>query len=156
VNKINVKRLDLASGLFWLLAAIAVFRESLRLGVGSLHNPGRGFMALGASGILGLLAIAVLLRAALQKEAAPAGPLFRGGKWPRVLAVLAALGAYAALMPHLGYLISTFALMTVLFYVLERKKPVRVVAAALASTLVTYFVFSKWLNCQFPEGLFGL
>jgi putative tricarboxylic transport membrane protein len=151
-----VKRLDLASSLFWLLASIAIFRESLRLGVGTLHNPGMGFMALGASGILGLLAVAVFVRAALQKQPTQSGPLFRGGMWPRVLMVLAALTAYAALMPRLGYLITTFALMTVLFFILEKKRPLRVVVSALASTLVTYFVFSKWLNCQFPDGLFGL
>jgi hypothetical protein len=40
--------------------------------------------------------------------------------------------------------------------VLEKKKPGRVFASALLSTLITYFVFSKWLNCQFPDGLFGL
>jgi hypothetical protein len=58
-------------------------------------------------------------------------------------------------MPVLGYLISTFLLMTTLFLILERKKIVFVLVSSILTTLVTYFVFSKWLNCQFPDGLFG-
>jgi hypothetical protein len=151
-----VKRLDIASSLFWLLASIAVFAESLRLGIGTLRDPGMGFMTFSASGILGILALVVFVRAALQKQTVKHEPLFSGGMWPRVLGILFALSVYAALMPFLGYLISTFALMAVLFWVLERKNPGRVLVYALLSTLITYFVFSKWLNCQFPDGLFGL
>jgi hypothetical protein len=151
-----VKLYDQASSLFWLLASIAVFTESLRLGVGSLHNPGMGFMTCGASAILGILSLVVFVRASLQTETVKREPLFSGGMWQRVLCVLIALGVYSSVMPVLGYLISTFVLMTVLFWVLEKKKPGQVFVSALLSTLVTYFVFSKWLNCQFPDGLFGL
>jgi hypothetical protein len=58
-------------------------------------------------------------------------------------------------MPVLGYLISTFLLMIVLFWILERGKVVFVFVSSILATIVTYFVFSKWLNCQFPDGLFG-
>ena len=58
-------------------------------------------------------------------------------------------------MPELGYLISTFLLMGFLYWILERKKIWLVLLASVLTTLFTYIVFSKWLNCQFPEGLFG-
>jgi apolipoprotein N-acyltransferase len=96
------------------------------------------------------------VRASLRRETVKREALFSGGRWQRVFFVIFALGVYAWAMPVLGYLISTFALMTVLFWVLEKKKPGQVLVSALLSTLITYFVFSKWLNCQFPDGLFGL
>ena len=52
-----MKTLDLASSLFWLFVSIAVFVESLRLGIGTLRSPGMGFMTFAASGILGILSL---------------------------------------------------------------------------------------------------
>ncbi|RPJ08877.1 MAG: tripartite tricarboxylate transporter TctB family protein [Deltaproteobacteria bacterium] len=150
-----MKRYDQASSGFWFLISVAVFVESVRLGIGTLHNPGRGFLTFGASGLLGLLALSLFVRASMRKETADRTPLFGGRRWERIFFVLIAAGLYAWSMPMLGYLISTFALMTLLFWVLERKKIGWVFLSSLLSTAATYLFFSKWLNCQFPEGLFG-
>jgi len=150
-----MKLYDQTSSLFWLLVSVAVFLESIRLGVGDLHNPGRGFLALGASGILGILALILFLRTSLQKTGGERESLFAGKMWRRILFVLVVLWLYAWAMPTVGYLISTFILMSLLFWVLEKKKPGWVLASSVLSTLLTYVVFSKWLNCQFPDGLFG-
>jgi putative tricarboxylic transport membrane protein len=150
-----MRTLDWTSSLFWLLVSLAVFVESIRLGIGTLHNPGRGFITFGASGILGILSIILFLRASLQKEKVKGEPLFARIMWQRIVFVLIVLALYSWVMPVLGYLISTFVLMTLLFWVLEKKKIGWVLVSSFLSTLVTYLVFSKWLNCQFPNGLFG-
>jgi hypothetical protein len=150
-----MKLYDQTSSLFWLLVSVAVFVESIRLGVGNLHNPGRGFLTLGASGILGFLALVLLLRASLRKTEGERKSLFAGRMWERVLFVLVVLWLYAWAMPTVGYLVSTFILMLLLFWVLEKKKLGWVLASSVLSTVLTYVVFSKWLNCQFPDGLFG-
>ena len=149
-----MKTYDQASSLFWLLISIAVFVESIRLGAGTLHNPGRGFLTFGASGILGILSLVLFVQASIRKEEVEREPLF-AGNWERILFVLVVLTLYSWSMPILGYLISTFALMTLLFWVLEKKKIWLVLLSSSLSTVVTYLVFSKWLNCQFPDGLFG-
>ena len=150
-----MRTLDQTSSLFWLLVSIAVFIESIRLGIGKLHNPGTGFLTFGASGILGILSLILFLRASLHKDEMKRESLFMGKFWTRILFVLIILVLYSRMMPVLGYLLSTFLLMVALFWILERKKIVFVLVSSILSTLVTYLVFSKWLNCQFPEGLFG-
>ncbi len=150
-----MKTLDQTSSLFWLLVSILVFAESLRIGIGTVQNPGMGFMTFGASGILGILSLVLLLQASLRKEDVRHKPLFAGTLWRRILFVLLALTVYARVMPVLGYLISTFVLMTLLFGILEKKRIKFVPLYALVATLFTHLVFSKWLNCQFPHGLFG-
>ena len=150
-----MKTLDQTSSLFWLLVSILVFAESLRIGIGTVQNPGMGFMTFGASGILGILSLVVFLQASGRKEDLRHKPLFAGTMWRRILFVLLVLTVYARVMPVLGYLISTFVLMSLLFWVLERKKIWFVLLYALLATLFTHLVFSKWLNCQFPQGLFG-
>ena len=126
------------------------------MGIGTMQNPGMGFMTFGASGVLGILSLALFLQASLRKEDVPRQPLFAGTTWRRVPFVLLALTIYARVMPDLGYLISTFLLMSFLFWVLERGRIRQVLLYSLLATLFSLLVFSKWLNCQFPHGLFGL
>jgi len=149
-----MKAYDQISSGFWLLISLAVFVESIRLGIGTLHNPGRGFLTFGASGILGILSLVLFAQASIRREEVQREFLF-AGNWQRILFVILVLSLYSWSMPMLGYLISTFVLMTLLFWILEKKKVGWVFVSSLLSTVVTYLVFSKWLNCQFPEGLFG-
>jgi putative tricarboxylic transport membrane protein len=148
-----MKTLDRASSLCWLLVSVAVCVGSLKMGIGTIHNPGRGFMPFGASGLLGLLSLVLFLKASRGKKEATPIPLAIG-EWRRILLVIIALTAYSVFMPTAGYLISTFILMAVLFWTLE-KKVGRALLSSLLTTVVTYVVFSKWLNCQFPEGFLG-
>ena len=147
---------DLASSLFWLLLSVYVNIESLRLGIGSLREPGVGFMTFGISLLLGLFSLVLFGQACRRKEESrielkPAGTL-----WWRVMFVLVALVIYSALLPTGGYLISTFILMGFLFWILRETSWWWALGASFLATLITYYVFSKWLNCQFPDGLLGL
>ena len=147
---------DLRSSLFWLLLAVIVLIASIRMGVGRPSNPGMGFMAFGASGLLGTLSLLLFLRAHARNEK-PGAPSvdFFSGPWKNVPLVLGVLILYSSLMPYLGYLISTFLLLTVLFWIMERASVLRPILLSVCSTLLTYVIFSKWLNLQFPEGLFS-
>ena len=150
-----MKTLEWASSLFWLLVALVFMAASVRLGTGSVHNPGMGFITFWAAGILGLLSLGLFVKALFEKEvSSPDEPLF-GKTWPRTVIVLALLIVYSVFMPTVGYLISTFVLMSLLFWILEKGKIGFVLLYAALSTFVTYQVFSKWLNCQFPDGFFG-
>ena len=146
---------DRGSSLFWLLLSISILIESLHLGIGTPQNPGMGFMAFGTSGLLGILSLILFLQTFFKKKEAKIKPLFSGTLWKRVLLVLITLLIYSRLMPMAGYLISTFLLMAFLFWILERKKLWLVFFLSFLTTIITYFVFSKWLNCQFPDGFLG-
>ncbi len=150
-----MKTLDRVSSLVCLFLSALIFLESLRIGPGTLSNPGKGFITLGASGILGVLSIALFLQASFGGKGAKHSPLFAETAWKRILFILVSIFLYARFMPVVGYLISTFILMVLLFGVLEREKRTKVLFFSALSTLATYIIFSKWLNCQFPDGFFG-
>ena len=63
-----MKAYDQTSGFFWLLLSICVCLESLRLGIGTLRNPGMGFMSFWASVILGVLSLVLLFQACRRKK----------------------------------------------------------------------------------------
>lgn len=151
-----MKTYDQISSLFWLLLSISVCIESIRLGIGTPRHPDTGFMAFGASVLLGILSLTLFLQAISKKEEVKTEPLFAGKLWKRVFFALIAILVYVKWMPMAGYLISTFLLMSFLFWIAQVKKWWGVLALSFLTTLVTYYVFSVWLKCQFPEGLFGL
>jgi len=146
---------DRGSSLFWLFFSVFVFVESLRLGIGTLRNPGMGFLAFGASGLLGILSLILLLQAVWKKAEISIQRIFAGILWKRVLFILGALLVYSKALPLGGYLITTFFLMGFLFWIVEQQKIGRSLILSFLTTLITYFVFSKWLNCQLPDGLLG-
>jgi hypothetical protein len=147
---------DRGSSLFWFCYAIFILIESLRLGIGKLHAPGAGFLSFGSSGLLGILSLALFVRSLSTKGESKVQPLFAGTLWKRALIVLLALLVYSRILPVAGYLISTFLLMSLLFWIVERQKTGWVLIFSFLTTLITYIVFSKWLNCQLPDGLLRL
>lgn len=151
-----MKNLDRGTSLFWLVLSILVCIESVRLGIGTLRNPGMGLMAFGASALLGILSITLFLQTFFKTEEAKTESLFAGKLWTRVLLVLIALMIYAKILPLAGYLVGTFLLMSFIFWMAQFKKWWWVLVSSFLTTVITYYVFSVWLNCQFPQGLFGL
>ena len=105
-----------------------------------------------------LLTITALLSAALvvsdlvrQRGAARPAPV----RYGFVLLAFAIFGAYVALLPSLGYRVATFLFVGVLQATLESPRGARwwrVLAVALATTLVTYYVFEGYLSVLLPRG----
>jgi hypothetical protein len=151
-----MKIYDLWSSLFWLLLSIYVCIESIRLGIGKPSEPDMGFMTFGASVILGIFSLILLARSLLKRKEVEITSASFGSTWKRPLVVMIALILYGILLPFLGYLICTFLLMSYLFWLLKGTKWWLVLSSSFLATIGTYYIFSKLLSCNFPEGLFRL
>lgn len=146
---------DRASSIFFLVVSAIVFIGSIRLGLGTTQQPGPGFITFGASGILGILSMIGIARTFVKSKQSGEA-LFKGRLWWRVLFSALAILVFALVMPDLGYLITTFALMLFLYFMIHEQRWYWVIISSLLSSLGSYYLFSKLLNCQFPDGLFGL
>ena len=98
----------------------------------------------------------IFIQTFLKEEASGAGPILSNIGWKRVIFVVIALLFYSKFLSFLGYLIATFLLMAFLFWVTKGMRWLWILGSSCLVTVLSYIVFSKWLNCQFPEGLFGL
>jgi hypothetical protein len=145
---------DRAAGLFWLMFGIIVSIASYRLGLGSVREPGTGFLPFGAGILLAILSLCSLFQNS-RKQIHPKEPLFKNTFWLKVILVFIALLVYAQLLPHGGYIMCTFLLMFFLFFIVEKQKIWKVAFYSLLTVGSTYYVFSKALNLQFPVGPFG-
>ena len=146
---------DRTSSIFFLIVSVIVFVGSIQLGLGSTRQPGPGFITFGASGLMGILSLIGTARTFVKKKESEE-TLFKGTLWWRVVFSGLAILAFALIMPDLGYLITTFLLMLFLYFMIHEQKWYWVIISSLLSSLGSYYLFSKLLNCQFPDGLFGL
>ncbi len=147
---------DRGTSIFWFLVAVVVAVASYRLDLGTVSQPGSGFLPFWTSVLLGLLSLVSLGQAAVKKKERPkTEPLFAGRLWPRVLLAFVALMAYAQVVSFAGYNLTTFLLMAFLFWLAGRQKLWRVAVYSLGTTVITYYVFSRALNLQFPAGPLG-
>jgi len=154
-----VKKLDLWSAIFWLMVGGFISIHSYRLGLGSLRNPGAGFLFFWGGIFLGILSISIIVSSiASRKEDHPKSSLqvFENINWKKVTAVLTSLILYGLLFERLGYLISTFLLFAFLLYSIETKRWFVVFFVAFLSSSLSYLLFSVWLQVRLPKGIFGI
>jgi hypothetical protein len=150
-------RSDRLSALFWLGGSIFVCVKSYESEVGTIQVPGPGFLPFCAGVVLGVLALVLLIVPRLggaTKDTISA--LWNGFKWPRVVLVLCLLFAYSYLLPLIGYLLATFAVLTGLFSVMRTSRFWLPVGAALVTSVLSYVIFATLLGVQLPKGPFGL
>jgi putative tricarboxylic transport membrane protein len=147
---------EMISGVVFLLIAVFVLTASLHLGVGALHHPGPGFLLFWA-GILLAICACILLGIGLSKKGEPAhddSTAWNRAERRNAAIVMAALIGYCLALPKLGYSVSTFALMAVLFG-LGRMKPWMVVLCSLMTVLLSYYLFAQLLRTPLPRGVPG-
>jgi putative tricarboxylic transport membrane protein len=149
-----MEKADRASGLFWFLFSLFITYQSYKLGLGTLHQPGPGFLFFWTgivTAILSIIIIVMSLRNRSPEETA--GPGFGRWKVAKIVPVLISLFLYVFLMEWLGFLIVTLLLFIFLLGVIEKKKWWFALLVSFLVTTLTYIVFEMALQSQLPKGL---
>jgi len=149
-------KLEKIACFFWMSMGAFLAIGSLQFKVGTLSEPGPGFLPLW-SGIL-LCAAAIVHFWQLLKQnsdAEKAVPFWTEVHWQRGAWVVGGLVTYTFTVDYLGFLLATFLLMFILFSLYDRKRWGLAVGGSLAVITVTYVVFCVWLKVQFPMGILG-
>jgi hypothetical protein len=139
---------DRAAGIVILLFSLAVMWETRVLPLGTFHNPGPGYMPMLLAIVLGAMGVLVALGGGTSL------PL-RSLEWPEkrhALAILAGCAFTALAMERIGYRLTVILLLGFILWVVERKRPVVVVATALGLSLGTFYLFSTLLKVPLPVG----
>lgn len=145
---------DGLSSLFWLIISIFICVYSITIDIGTYHDLGPGFLPFWAGVVLGMLSIALLITSILKgKGEKRISSLWKGLEWNKVILVLSFLFIYAILLNRIGYLITTFGLLFLLFGVMRRQKPWIPLVSALITALLSYLIFCVWLGVQLPKGI---
>jgi putative tricarboxylic transport membrane protein len=143
---------EILAALFWLAIAIGVTWSGSDLGLGSLRDPGSGFMIFWIGVVMTGLSLGVLAAAARQPAGAALASLWHGTRWWLVPYVVVLLALYAWLMPQAGFLAGTVVLLFVLFMTIDRQGWLAPPVGAVLVTAAAYVVFHRWLGTQLPAG----
>ena len=147
---------DQTSSLVWLAIGIGITLGSLKYGFGSLHEPGAGFITFFAGAILSLLSIGLLISSFRDRELRRGlGMLWEGLEVGKVFYVLGLLVVYTFVLKPLGFLVSTFLLLSLLFRVKATYRLLKVVILSFLITAGSYLLFEVWLKVQLPKGILG-
>lgn len=112
---------------------------------------GPGFYPRILLGVTVVLSAALVVSDLLNRRRAAAAP----ARYRLVILAFAIFAGYVALMPVLGYRVATFLFVGTLQATLEPPRGARwwlVLAVALLTTLVTYYVFERYLSVLLPRG----
>jgi putative tricarboxylic transport membrane protein len=147
---------DRISMLFLMGVAFLICVESVRMGVGSLSDPGIGLVPMACGLILGILGL-VGFAGTLKKEETEAVVIWqRGISWRKMISVLISLVSYAFLIDLLGFSLTTLIWTAFMFRGLARMGWIVTLLASVVSTFFCSLVFEYYLGIRFPRGIFSL
>ena len=145
-------RSDQVSGLMLVALALYVWWMNRAYPIGSLSEPGPGYVPLLLAIFMGAMGLLVALSGAKSMPLAA----MEWTEAKRAIALLIACGVAAYALERLGYRITMAALLIFFLGVMERRKPMMVAAVGIGFSLVTFYLFATLLRVPLPVSPWGL
>jgi putative tricarboxylic transport membrane protein len=142
-----------AVALFWVALGFLVCYGATRLGLGSVTDPGSGFIFFWTGLILVILSLVAFPDSVRGSEATI--PEIGETNWLKIALVLLSLLLYAFFLERLGFVMTTFVLLSFLLGLIEGRNWPRAFAVAGAAVLASFAIFELWLKIRLPKGIFG-
>jgi putative tricarboxylic transport membrane protein len=148
-----VKKIEIIVAFFWIALGILVCYGAARLGLGTVTEPGSGFIFFWLGLILIMLSLAALAASLRSSEG-----MVQEAKemnWVKIALVLLFLVLYAFFLERLGFVLTTFLLLSFLLGWIEQASWTRSLGVAAVAALGSFAVFEVWLKIRLPKGIFG-
>jgi len=143
---------DTWSAVFWIAVGLLVCYGAKRLGLGSVTEPGSGFVFFWSGLILAILSIMLFIDS--LQDVPVTAPEIQRTNWVKVSLVLALFLSYALFLEQLGFVTTTFVFLCFLLRVTGVRNWTRAAAVAGAVALGSFAIFDLWLRIRFPRGMF--
>ena len=142
-----------AGALFWGAVGFLACYGAIQLGLGNVTEPGAGFIFFWSGLILAILSLIVVADSVRTppETAREMGAM----NWVKITLVLLSLLLYAFFLERLGFVLTTFALVSFLLGCVEGTNWFRSLAVACSAALASYAMFELWLKIRLPKGFFG-
>lgn len=147
---------DQISSLFWLVVGGLVIYGSVRLDLGSLREPGSGFLSFLAGLFICLTAGIVFLQSLFWTKAVQPRlkDLWENLRFWRPAAVLLLLLVYILVLRKLGFLLTTFIIFLIVFRGVEKLSWKKSAIISLSMSVLSYLLFYHALKTILPTGIF--
>jgi len=140
-----------------MVLGIALGIGSIRLGVGTLHKPGSGFMPFLTGVLLGLFGLLLAVLHTGKRSAESGGEAVSLRQfWAKGVCSLVASFLYAFLLDPLGFILATFLLFFALFKIMGARKWFTPILISFFAVSVSYLIFDVWLRIELPKGILSI
>lgn len=148
---------DRTSSLFWLAVALMAVYGAIQLGVGRLQQPGSGFLSFLAGSFICLMALIVFFQSFLKGKGfqAKIPTLWEGVNWRRPLVIGLLLVAYILALERVGFLLTTFIILGVMFKGVENLPWWKTTLLSASGSVASFLLFDTLLKASLPKGIFG-
>ena len=144
-------RSDQFSGLMLLALALYVGWQNRVYPVGTLSEPGPGYLPLLLAIFLGVMGLLIALWGV---RSAPLATM-RWTEAPRAVVILIACGVALLVLERIGYRLTVIALLVFLLIVVERRRPLPVALVAFGFSLGSFYVVGDLLHVPLPRSPWG-
>ena len=147
-------RAEKVTSLLLILFAVFIGFESIKYPLGTIDNPGPGFLPFLLGVAMTVMAIALTVRAwrnVTDKVLRPFWPEKEG--LPKVSLTFVVILLFTTLLEITGYMINIFFLFLILLRPIGRQKWIWSISISVGATLVSYLLFDKWLMIPLPRGI---
>ena len=137
-----------------IVFSVLIMFEARRYPLGTIDNPGPGFLPFLLGLILGGMSIALLIRTWEKRENQPKIPSWseRGG-WIKVSMIFLMLILFTLFFEIAGYIVNVFVFFFILLRPIGRQKWGWSLLLSIGATSVSYILFERWLMLPLPRGI---
>jgi putative tricarboxylic transport membrane protein len=149
---------DRISSLFWLGVGVVTLYGSVQLGLGTLREPGSGFLSFLAGVFISLVALIIFLQSFIRWRGVPLDlkTHWSGVNWHRSLVISLITLGFILLLEGLGFFITSFLLLFLIFRYVERLSWRKAIIIPVLTLSLTYLLFNVFLKSTLPRGIFGI
>ena len=152
---LDLNNSELWGGLIGLALGGFVIWSSLRLKIGSINDPGSGYV-LFYTGILMCLFAITIIAAALTEGGPTVASRWEGARWSKPAALIVCLIVYCFALEPLGFLLSTIPLMLLLLRAIDPVRWALAIPLGVLAPLGMWWLLKHVLLIQLPAGLFEI
>ena len=153
--KFSLGNSELWGGLIGLGLGVFVIRHGLKMKLGTVHEPGSGFVPFYV-GILMCLFAASIIVASLTEGGPTLASRWENVRWTKPLILIACLTAFAFSLDTFGFLLSAIPLMVLLLRLIDPVRWSLTIPIALLAPLGMWWVLKRLLLIQLPSGIFEI
>ncbi|MDI1261727.1 MAG: tripartite tricarboxylate transporter TctB family protein [bacterium] len=153
--KLRLNNSELWGGIIGLGLGLFVIRSGLKLKLGTINDPGSGYV-LFYTGILMCLFAASIIVASLTEGGPTFGSRWKDTRWTKPLLVIVCLTAFAFALDMFGFLLSAIPLMLLLLRLIDPVRWQLAIPIGVLAPLGMWWVLKRMLLIQLPSGIFQI
>jgi len=151
------KKRDIIPAIIWIIIGLTVMMVSHGMSLGTLQTPGPGLFPFLLGSLLLIISLSIFINSLNVTKKISVGTdetgIWSGIEYKNVLIIGVSLVAYALLLVKLGFLITAFLFLFVLFSVFDSRRWILTLVVSLITISITYTLFVLILQVELPPGL---